>query len=72
MKQARPGGTMNRTIDTTTSEQRGIGGIDDGVNRQSGDVSLNYTNNMRHGVSGLPMSSTHGLGVSLMNGILLV
>jgi hypothetical protein len=31
-EQPRPGGAVNGAIDATTAEQRGIRGVDDGVN----------------------------------------
>ena len=37
-KQLGTGGPMNRTIDAATTEQRRIGGVDDGVNAQCRDI----------------------------------
>ena len=33
-----PGRAMDRAIDAAPAEQRGVGGVDDGVNAQGGDV----------------------------------
>ncbi|MEA2897290.1 MAG: hypothetical protein QOJ84_2905 [Bradyrhizobium sp.] len=37
-EQLRPGGAMDRAIDAASAQQRGIRGVDDGVNTQRGDV----------------------------------
>ena|SRR6266851_1690619 len=37
-KKLRPGRAMDRAVDATAAEQRGVGGIDDGVNAQARDV----------------------------------
>jgi len=37
-QQLRPGRPVDRTIDTPAAKQRGVGGVDDGVNAQSRDV----------------------------------
>ena len=37
-QQVRPGRAMNRTVDATTTEQRAIGGIHDGVDVERRDV----------------------------------
>ena len=39
LKQLRPGGAMNRPIDSAAAEQALIGSVDDGVHRQLGDVA---------------------------------
>jgi len=33
------GGAMDSAIDPTTAEQRGVGGVDDGIDRQFGDIA---------------------------------
>ena len=37
-EQLGPRGAMDRAIDAAAAEQRGIGGVDDGVNAKRGDV----------------------------------
>ena len=37
-KKLRPGGTMDRAVDAAPAKQGRIGGVDDGVNAQAGDV----------------------------------
>jgi hypothetical protein len=37
-EQFRPGRTMDRTIDAAAAEQRGVGGVDDGVNAKRRDI----------------------------------
>jgi hypothetical protein len=37
-KQFRPGRAMDRTIDAAAAEQRGVGGVDDGVNAKRCDI----------------------------------
>jgi hypothetical protein len=34
------GASMDRTIDTPATEQAGIGGVDDSIHGQSGDIPL--------------------------------
>ena len=41
-KQLRPGRTMDRAIDAAPAEERRVGGVDDGVNAQRGDVGNNH------------------------------
>jgi hypothetical protein len=38
LEQPRPGGTMNRTIDTAAAEQAAVGGVDDPIDIQARDV----------------------------------
>jgi hypothetical protein len=38
IEKLRTGGAMNRPVDATAAEQRAVGGIDDGVDVQRGDV----------------------------------
>ena len=40
-QQVRPGGTVYCPINTASTQQRGVGGIDNGINLQGGDVGLN-------------------------------
>jgi hypothetical protein len=40
-EQLRPGGAMDRPIDAAAAQQRGIRGVDDGINAQCGDVGDN-------------------------------
>jgi hypothetical protein len=37
---------MNRTIDTTSTQQTGIGGVNDGLHFKLGNVLLNYLNHV--------------------------
>src|SRR5258708_12075838 len=37
-KKLRPGRAMDRAVHATTAEQRGVGGVDDGVDAQARDV----------------------------------
>jgi hypothetical protein len=37
-EQLRSGGTMDRAIDAASAKQRDIGGVDDGINAQAGNV----------------------------------
>jgi hypothetical protein len=37
-QQVRPGRAMDRAIDAASAEQRGVGGVDDGVNAQRRDI----------------------------------
>src|SRR5258708_6346891 len=39
-EQLRTGGTMDRTVDTSSAEEGRIGGVDDGVDGERGDVGL--------------------------------
>src|SRR5207253_1727307 len=39
-EQLRPGSAMNRAVDTAAAEERGVRGVDNGVDRELGDVSV--------------------------------
>jgi hypothetical protein len=43
------GGTVDRAIDPTAAEERAVRRVDNGINRQSRDVRLDYFNAGCHG-----------------------
>ncbi len=48
VKQLRAGGAMIAPSDPAAAKQRRIGGIDDGIQRERGEVGLNGTQGGRH------------------------
>src|SRR5262245_61077408 len=48
-EQLRPRRTMDRPVDSATAEQRRIGGVDDGVDVEGGDVGFKDLDTVRHG-----------------------
>jgi hypothetical protein len=49
LQQARPGSAMDGAVYPAPTQQRVVGGIDYGINRQGGDVGLNDFNGSFHG-----------------------
>lgn len=49
MHQIRPGCTMNGTVDTTSAKERGVRGVNDGINSQRRDIALQGTEQCCHG-----------------------
>jgi hypothetical protein len=47
-QQTRPCRSVDRTIDTSAPQKGIVGGIDDSVNLQRGDVSLEYLHSFGH------------------------
>jgi len=46
------GGAMNRAVDAPAAEQRRVGGVDDRINPQRGDVGAQRAQDGGHGVAG--------------------
>lgn len=60
---------MDRTVDPAAAQQRRVGGIDDGFDREGGDIGLNSMQCGWHGKSpGLRIGRTALAGVTRKTG----
>ena len=49
-QQSGAGGAMNGPVDSAAAEEGLVGGVDDGIDIEAGDVALNYFYSMMKGV----------------------